>query len=116
MLTFPSASSVSVGFEYNLNINLNLNGHTISTDIDNIEYDSMFRINVNLGSINLNISNGKLISHDTSYIFRFKNNKNSGQNINVKISNKKISQNEKKLFSDMFDETTNKKDVLLSAE
>ncbi len=55
--------------ELDLNINLDLNGFTIYGDIENIEYDSMFRFNVNRGKLNLTISNGKLYSEDTSYIF-----------------------------------------------
>lgn len=35
----------------------------------------------------------------------------SGQNVDVKILNTKISQNDKRLFSDMFEETANKKDL-----
>lgn len=35
----------------------------------------------------------------------------SGQNVDVKILNTKISQNDRRLFSDMFEETTNKKDL-----
>lgn len=35
----------------------------------------------------------------------------SGQNVDVKILNTKISQSDKRLFSDMFDETANKKDL-----
>lgn len=35
----------------------------------------------------------------------------SGQNVNVKILNTKINQTDKRLFSDMFEEATNKKDL-----
>ena len=35
----------------------------------------------------------------------------SGQSVDVKILNTKISQSDKRLFSDMFDETANKKDL-----
>lgn len=37
--------------------------------------------------------------------------KGSGKNVDVKILNTKISQSDKRLFSDMFEETTNKKDL-----
>lgn len=37
--------------------------------------------------------------------------KGSGQNVDVKLLNTKISKNDKRLFSDMFEETTNKKDL-----
>ena len=69
------------------NINLDLNNHTISTDIADSENDSMFMFNANRGNVNLNVSNGKLLSETTSYIFRFKNTKRSGQNIKINLDN-----------------------------
>ena len=35
----------------------------------------------------------------------------SGQNVDVKLLNTKIGKTDRRLFSDMFEETTNKKDL-----
>jgi hypothetical protein len=83
----PVDDSVGEPLNLDLDINLDLNGFEISTDIDVVEYDAMFRFNANMGSVNLNIYNGSLTSYDTSYIFRFKNNSQSGQNINITLNN-----------------------------
>ena len=71
----------------NLNINLNLNGFTLSADIDESEYNSMFRFNANRGTLNLNVFNGTLSSQSVAYIFRFKNNAESGENIKLTLNN-----------------------------
>ena len=83
----PADGSVGESLPLDFDVNLDLNGFEISTDIDVVEYNSMFRFNVNIGSIKLNIYNGSLTSYDTAYIFRFKNNSQSGQNINITLNN-----------------------------
>ncbi|MBO5910178.1 MAG: hypothetical protein J6Q15_01575 [Clostridia bacterium] len=70
-----------------LNINLDLNNFTLSINVDETENDTMFMFNANRGKINFNISNGKISSQDTSYIFRFKNTTRSGDNIKLNIDN-----------------------------
>ena len=58
-------------FSLNLNINLDLNEHTLTTDIDDVENNSVFMLNANYGKINFNIKNGKIETEDLSYVFRF---------------------------------------------
>ena len=73
--------------ELDININLDLNGFVLSTDIDEIEHNSMFAFNANRGTVNFKVSNGKISSHDTAYIFRFKNHAQSGDNIKLTLDN-----------------------------
>ena len=54
-----------------LNINLDLKGHTLTTDIDTAQSNSIFMLNANYGTINFNIKNGKIETNDLSYVFRF---------------------------------------------
>lgn len=80
----------------NLNINLDLNGFTLSADIDPIDGDlesvdrfknnSMFKFNANRGSLNLTVSNGKLVSQNALCIFVFENHSVS-EKINVTLDN-----------------------------
>ena len=73
--------------ELELNINFDLNNFTLSTNIDTTQNDSLFMFNANRGKVVLNVKNGKIESQDVSYIFRFKNNRISGENIEVNIDN-----------------------------
>lgn len=73
--------------DLDLTINLDLNNYRLSTNIDTFTYDSMFMFNANRGKIKLNIKNGKLVSQDLAHIFRLKNTKRSGQNIELNIDN-----------------------------
>lgn len=73
--------------ELDLNVNINLNGHTLNINTITKQYNSLFMINANAGSINLNISNGKISSLTTKYLFRFKNNSYVDENIKVNLNN-----------------------------
>lgn len=70
----------------NLNINLDLNNYTLQTAVDTVENNSIFMLNANYGTINLNIKNGKIYSQDLLYIFRFVNSDNLDENIKLKLN------------------------------
>lgn len=70
-----------------LTINIDLNNYTLSNYVADKEYDSMFMFSANRGKINFNIQNGKINTAYSSYIFKFKNTKYSGENIVLNINN-----------------------------
>lgn len=72
--------------ELDLNINLDLNNFRLSSNVSNKNYNSLFMLNANRGSIKLNISNGHLYSNDLLYIFRFSNNGEMGGDIELNLN------------------------------
>lgn len=73
-----------------VNINLDLNNHSLTTSLTGEQtqsISSVFVLNASYGTINFNISNGKIYTDELLYTFNFVNNKMSGQNINVHINN-----------------------------
>ncbi len=71
-----SSDTQPIGF--NLDINLDLNNHQISSDVGSIG-GAMFKLNADLGTIKLNVKNGKLYSEDFQYIFGFQTGVNFNQ-------------------------------------
>ncbi|MFQ6723836.1 MAG: hypothetical protein ACLRFE_00695 [Clostridia bacterium] len=70
-----------------IDIDLDLNNHTLTANNLSSEHNSIFMFNSNLGSVNLNVKNGKIVANGLSHIFRFKNTRDSGENIILNIDN-----------------------------
>lgn len=73
-----------------VNINLDLNNYSLTTSLTGEQtqsISSVFVLNASYGTINFNVSNGKIYTDELLYIFNFINNKMSGQSISVKIDN-----------------------------
>jgi len=83
--SFVTKDGLPQGIE--LNINLDLNNHTLSTNVESVVNNSVFTLNSNYGTINLNVENGKLYSQDLLSVFKFINNGRTDENVELNITN-----------------------------